>query len=241
MRKKLLPLAGLLLFAACNPFKTEIYEDNLALALAQDSPDSLLMNISLEYVSAGLSEEAANAINGTIVSQAFDLENMDGSLEESAIRYRENLIDEYFAENEGREGMNTWEDRLEGSFSDDWNGKKNYSLSYYSFRGGPHGIMTVSCLVFDTKTGALVSEADLFQEGYEEALKPLLVKAVQVFLEEDDELLPLVDMESVVPNGNFNLSKEGVEWVFQPYEIGPYALGIISPIVSWTDLKPYLL
>ena len=43
-----------------------------------------------------------------------------------------------------------------------------------------------------------------------------------------------------VPNGNFGVSEEGVTWTFNPYEIAPYALGIIDLTVSWADLKPYL-
>ena len=32
----------------------------------------------------------------------------------------------------------------------------------------------------------------------------------------------------------------GIQWVFQPYEAGPYALGIVTASVSWKELKPYL-
>lgn len=243
MKKKLLPLAALLVLAGCHPFKTQVYEDNLAMALEQDSPDSLLMSISLEYVSGGPAQEAVEAINQAIVTQAFDLESIPGGLEETAIQYRENLIDEYLSENQNLSGNEicSWEDQLDGSFGPEWKGWKNYTLSYYNYRGGAHAITTVTCLVFDAKTGALLSEADLFQEGYQKALKPLLDQAIRQYLQEDVELLPLVDMEAVAPNGNFYLGKEGVTWVFQPYEIGPYALGILSPTISWTDLKPYLL
>ena len=48
-------------------------------------------------------------------------------------------------------------------------------------------------------------------------------------------------LDNVVPNGNFFLDKEGITWSYQPYEVGPYALGIVTATLSWDDLKPYLL
>ena len=57
---------------------------------------------------------------------------------------------------------------------------------------------------------------------------------------EDPELLQLVEMEFVVPNGNFSVTTDGMSWIFQPYEVGPYALGIVTAHVSWEELKPYL-
>ena len=237
MIKKLLPLAVLLLAAACHPFKVASYQDDMAMPLAPDSPDSLLMSISLEYLAGGQTP-VREAVNRSVVAQAFDLEDPDTSLEECAIRYRENLIDEYLSED--KVGPGTWEDRLEGLFMPDWKGWKNYTLSYYSYRGGAHGILTVSQLVFDAKTGALLAENDFFREGYREPVSRLLQAAVQKALTYDEELLPLVDPDLVAPNGNFSVDQEGITWVFQPYEIGPYALGLVNATVSWEDLTPYL-
>lgn len=244
--KKRFPLlaAALVLLTACNGFKTQRYEDDLILPLAQDSPDSLFLSIDLEYAAAGLPDEALERINNTLLVQAFDLEDGPGSVEETAIRYRENLIDEYLAENSNPDregGVYTWEDRISGQFTGDFNEWKNYLLSYYSFRGGAHGIQTLSQIVFDTATGATLSETDLFADGYTAPVAALMQEAVRASMEaEAPELLDMVWMESIAPNGNFSVGKQGVEWIFQPYEAGPYALGIITAAVSWEQLKPYL-
>ena len=58
--------------------------------------------------------------------------------------------------------------------------------------------------------------------------------------QEDQELVELVDAELIVPNNNFSVGQDGVQWIFQPYEVGPYALGIVSATLSWKQLKPYL-
>lgn len=244
MRRVLFPAALLaLLLSACNPIKTQAYEDDLVMPLAENSADSLFFVISLEYVTGGAAPEAQEAMNRAILQQAFDLEEPDGSLEEIAVRYRENLIDEYLGENSGvnAAGILTWEDKINGVFTGGCRSWQNYLLSYYSYRGGAHGIQTVSQLVFDEKTGALVAEEDLFADGYKEPVAALLQEAVKRDMEaEDPELLPLVEMESVAPNGNFSVGRGGVQWIFQPYEVGPYALGLVMATVPWDALKPYL-
>lgn len=240
MKKLLLAASALLVLASCSRFKTQVYEDDLALPLSEQSADSLHMVISLEYVTGGLKPEAMEAINAALAAQAFDLEEPSGTLEECAVSYRENLIDLYLNENEGKEGLCTWEDQIEGAFLADWNGKKNYTLSYYSFRGGAHGIMTVSNLVFDPATGAPVTEQDLFREGYREPVAALMQESLSQALSADEEFREMVNMDMVVPNGNFSTDAEGMTWVFQPYEVGPYALGLITTSVSWEALKPYL-
>ena len=239
----LLALAALFL-TACDSLRTQTYQDNLEMPLAENSADSLFFDISLEYAvgGRGLSDEALDAMNAVIGMQALDLDEMEGSLEENAVQYRESLIEEYLAEN-GEGGLDplTWEDRINGVFTGRCKHWENYLLSYYSYRGGAHGIQTVSQLVFSRKTGELLTEDALFKPGYEAPVARLLREAVEKgMLAEDAELLPLVEMESVVPNGNFSIGDAGVQWIFQPYEAGPYALGLVMGTVSWNKLKPYL-
>ena len=236
--KKIFPLlaAALLALQACDGLQTARYEDDLALPREEESADTLLLSIDLEYVTKGPSEEAVEQMNSVILTQAFDLEDGPGTVEETAVRYRENLIDEYLTESRF-----TWEDRISGLFTEKYKGWRNYLLTYYSFRGGAHGIQTLSQIVFDAKTGAVLGEGDFFSEGYQEPVAQLLRKAVrETMTSEAPELLELVQMDAIGPNGNFSVGKDGMEWVFQPYEAGPYALGIISATLDWESLKPYL-
>ncbi|MBE6253345.1 MAG: DUF3298 domain-containing protein [Bacteroidales bacterium] len=242
MRKLFAFASALLVLAACDMVRTETYQDDLIMPLEEGQADSLFFSASVEYIVTGMKVEVRQKINSAIVTQAFDLENSEGSLEEVAIRYRENLIDEYMNENAVLEnGIRTWEDRISGNFQPRYKDYRNYQISYYSFRGGAHGIQTLSNIVFDNKTGDVVREQDLFTPGYEEPVAQLLRLAVKTSMEEEDpELMQLVQLELVVPNGNFCVREDGVEWLFQPYEVGPYALGIVSATLSWEELKPFL-
>ena len=156
MKKTALFASALLLAAACNTFKTQIYEDDLVMPLAEGQEDSLFYAVSVEYATGGMLIPAMEAMNQTIVQQAFDLEGQQGTLEEVAVAYRENLIDEYITENgnpEEERGVLTWEDKVNGTFTTTYKNWRNYLVTYYSFRGGAHGVQTVSQLVFDKKTG----------------------------------------------------------------------------------------
>jgi hypothetical protein len=245
MKKTALFASALLIAAACNTFRTQIYEDDLVMPLADGQEDSLFYATSLEYATGGMLIPAMEKMNRAIVQQAFDLEGVEeGTLEEVASAYRENLIDEYITENgtpEEEMGVLTWEDKINGVFTTTYKNWRNYTLSYYNFRGGAHGIQTVSQLVFDKKTGEQLEEAQLFADGYAQPVALLMQAAVKADMEaEDPELVQLVEMDSVVPNGNFSVGTSGVQWIFQPYEVGPYALGIVTALVSWEELKPYL-
>ena len=242
MKRAFILLSALLLLASCDMVRTETYQDDLVMPLEDGQQDSLFFSVSIEYVVTGMKVEVRQNINNAIVAQAFDLEGGSGTLEETAIRYRENLIDEYMNENAVLEnGVRSWEDRLSGSFQEKYKNYRNYLVSYYSFRGGAHGIQTLSNIVFDAKTGEQVQEADLFAPGYEAPVAQLLRLAVQSSMEEEDpELMQLVQLEQVVPNGNFSVGENGMEWFYQPYEVGPYALGIVSASLSWEELKPFL-
>ncbi len=242
MKRLLLFVSALLLLASCDMMRTETYQDDLVMPLEEGQADSLFFSVSIEYVVTGMKVEVRQNINKIIVSQVFDLEGVEGTLEETAFRYRENLIDEYMNENAVLEnGVRSWEDRVGGAFQKKYKNYLNYLVSYYSFRGGAHGIQTLSNIVFDAKTGEQVHEADLFTPGYEAPVTQLLRLAVKSSMEEEDpEFMQLVNLEQVVPNGNFSVHEDGVEWLFQPYEVGPYALGIVSATLSWEELKPFM-
>lgn len=243
--KKLVPLfAALLLVCACDGFRTSTYQDEIVMALDGSPNDSLFYKLSLEYVSAGMLIPAMEKMNAAIVMQAFDLDHMNGTMEEIASTYRENLIDEYITENGDLAGtmpVLTWEDSITGEFSSTYKNWRNYTITYYCYRGGAHGFTTFNQIVFDRKTGDVLKETDIFADGYAQPVAELMRARVKADLEaEDPEILDFLEMDYVQPNTNFSVSSAGVQWIFQPDDILPHAFGMLSVTVPWEDLKPYL-
>ena len=242
--KKLLTLLAVLVLATGCQLKTTTYSDEQAMPLSEGQNDSLIMSVSIEYPVRGTSEEILAKFENGILSTAFDMEELPSTVEETATRYEDNLKDEYFNEYEGNEsdsGVRTWEDRINGYFSGGKGRFQSYMVEFYGFRGGAHGINTMTPVVFDRKTGDIVPEEAFFADNYREPVAALIQAHLPEALEGDQEALQAVfEPDLVGPNGNYEVTKDGVTWYYQPYDIGPYYLGVISITVPWKELKPYI-
>ena len=71
----------------------------------------------------------------------------------------------------------------------------------------------------------------------------MCLQALEDYAEEADAAGVEMDdffFSAPYPNGNFSVGKEGITWYFNPYDIAPYALGVIDVTLSWDQLKPLL-
>ena len=243
--KRFLPCAAaLLLVTGCN-LRTTTYSDEQATPLGEGQTDSLLQSVSIEYPVKGAKAEVLAKIEDGILNTVFDMEEIPGSVEETALRYEDNLKDEYFNEYEGLKGTiagtKTWEDHVNGYFSGRYKQFLSYMVEIYSFRGGVHGINTMTPVVFDKNTGDVVPEEAFFADGYREPVAALLQAHLPEALENDKDALAAVFEPGLLgPNGLYEVTKDGVTWYYQPYDIAPYYLGVISISVPWNELKPYV-
>ena len=242
--KKFLILAATALLAGSCGLRTVTYSDEQATPLGEGQTDSLIQSVSIEYPVKGAKEEVLAKIEDGILNAAFDMEELPGTVEETALRYKDNLKDLYFNEYEGLEGeggVRTWEDRVNGYFSGRYKQFLSYMVEFYGFRGGAHGSNTMTPLVFDKNTGDIVPEEAFFADGYREPVAALLKAHLPEALEGDEEALEDVfGAEELAPNGLYEVTRDGVTWYYQPYDIAPYYLGVISITVPWNELKPYI-
>jgi hypothetical protein len=242
--KKLLILAALAVLATGCQLKTSTYCDEQAMPLAEGQADSLLLSVSIEHPVGGAAEEILGKIDKGILATAFDMEELPGTVEETATRYEDNLKDEYFNEYEGAEvdnSVRTWEDHVNGYFSGRYGRYLSYMVEYYGFRGGAHGSNTMTPVVFDRKTGDVIPEEAFFADGYRDPVSALLQAHLPEALDGDEEALAAVfEPTLLAPNGLYEVTKDGITWYYQPYDIAPYYLGVISISVPWKELKPYI-
>lgn len=245
MKKLLILTAAAVLAAGCKSLKTNTFTDEQAMPLVEGQADSLALSVSLEYPVGGASEEVLQRITRGILSTAFDLEEEPTTVEETATRYEDNLKDEYFNENElggaATREARSWEDNINGYFSGKYGNYLSYMVEYSGYRGGVHGISTMTPVVFDRKTGETVPEDRFFADGYLAPVAALIQAHLPEALEGDPESLSaLFEPDLVGPNGSYELTRDGVTWYYQPYEIAPYYLGVISVPVPWKELKPWV-
>jgi len=110
-------------------------------------------------------------------------------------------------------------------------------LNLYQYLGGAHGIGTVSCLSFDTRTGKPRNPLSLFDNP--DSLARL---NRQFFLEtapEQAEHLFMPVGELPLPE-NMLLDSAGLHIFYDPYEIAPYSSGPTEYTIPLDDLRGLL-
>ena len=116
------------------------------------------------------------------------------------------------------------------------------TIDYYE--GGAHGINQLITFNFDIATGKQITLADLFAPGYETELKNTLLKALKSktglnSMNDLKEAGYLYSMD-IFPSENFILNDETITFVYNPYEIAPYAVGSIELIITYSEVSKIL-
>ena len=115
---------------------------------------------------------------------------------------------------------------------------------YYGF-GAAHGQHGISVINIDLKTGNQLKLKDVLVDNYKSALKAL---GKRKFLEQNgnDEGWFLEDGQPFELPEVFSITRKGITFTYQVYEIGPYAAGAPEVFLSIKDLgsllkvNPYL-
>jgi hypothetical protein len=107
-------------------------------------------------------------------------------------------------------------------------------LFYESFMyGAAHGIAGVTSLNFDLQTGSKVGLKDVFVQGYERKIFPIVKR--NLFKDYGSE-----GWEDFKLTDNVSIGKNGVSFNYKQYEIGSYAMGAPSVLVKWSEIKELL-
>jgi len=125
-----------------------------------------------------------------------------------------------------------------------------YGIERYIYMGGAHGLETRNFYNFDLKTGKIITEKDLFKANFESELAKLIkARIMEESKEYKDEKNsePITDLEdtdfwtdSIKSNGNFYITDESINYVFNPYEIAPYYMGQTEVTLPFSRLKSLL-
>ena len=131
------------------------------------------------------------------------------------------------------------------------NDKKIYSygIDRYVYMGGAHGLSNRTYFNFNLETGNLITEKDIFTDNSRGAISDLIKVRI---IEESKETYetgtpPIRDLDdtdfwtdSIKPNGNFYITDESINYVFNPYEIAPYYIGQTEVTLPFERIKKFL-
>lgn len=112
-----------------------------------------------------------------------------------------------------------------------------------NYLGGAHGAYNVTYTNFDMRTGNVLYVKDIFTPGSDKKLNKLIEQGIRKHLEmkpgetlQDGGLFE----NTVSANENFAITKEGIEFLYNQYEIAPYAFGVIEVKLSYKELDDIL-
>ncbi len=115
------------------------------------------------------------------------------------------------------------------------------SIEFFSFAysGGVHGLEAYGHLVYDKQKNAIITEEDLFAEKNWGDFEEVFTKQVEATLKKEYKELIGDDgfFSEAKPNNNFYLTDKSIIYRFNPYEIGPYAMGTPTLEIPYDMLK----
>ncbi|PIY09528.1 MAG: hypothetical protein COZ18_07920 [Flexibacter sp. CG_4_10_14_3_um_filter_32_15] len=123
-------------------------------------------------------------------------------------------------------------------FNDDY--FATIAFSNYQYLGGAHGMFGKTYLVIDTKNGKEIKLNDIFDKNALATLDKRMIKKAYSYTGFENAI-SLQDagylVDKIEATDNFSLSAKGITFVYQPYEIAPYAAGMPSFLFTWEELK----
>jgi hypothetical protein len=134
------------------------------------------------------------------------------------------------------ESSQIWEAQIDGEVLFQSPEITTISLTSYINTGGAHGILNISFLNFNSRTGKRISNKNLFSdiEGFRTLAKTYFKKAIK----EDDVIFNQDKFE--LPT-NIGYSEDGLVLLYNTYEIAPYSTGIIEFAIPFKNIASYLV
>jgi len=259
MNHKILIFALISIFLACCgskdenkiEFETVTVEKVVNLSNEELSPTC---SVSLKVSSAkeDTGGQAAKEINNYLVNRLFDLQDI--SMKTAAERFTENYTTTYkknmlplYNQDRADSTRRAWYQYHYIINTETQPGSKGtvvYLVTLDYYEGGAHGINQLLTMNFDTKTGKRLTLADIFVAGYEQPLTGKLLKALKEkvgvnSLSALKEKGYLYSME-MFPSENFILGEETITFIYNPYEIAPYAQGTTELTFSYDDVEDFI-
>lgn len=121
-----------------------------------------------------------------------------------------------------------------------------YEVNSYVYLGGAHGSTYNYSFNISRESGSKVT--GIVKPESLEKMQPLLRAGVLSYFREFDSEVNednlqsylLLEGETIPLPGCIYLSDKGVNFVYQQYEIAPYAAGLVSFTIPTADIRPYL-
>ena len=255
MRKNIILLIitvfSVIFLFSCKKQTVQVTENNYEIRQFLN-PDTTLgaINISIEteIPTYFKSDIVLDSIRKTIIKTLYGDNYISVATDSLAKKYADELVNEYISNNEPliKEIKNKVDFRFDNEFALQGfsllSDKKlfSYGISRYIYMGGIHSLNTRTFFNFDLKTGKVLTEADIFKDSTDAELSELIKLRIIEQSKEDSTLEVITNLEdteywvdAIKPNGNFYITENSINYVFNPYEIAPFALGETEVVLPY--------
>lgn len=259
MKKSFTILLAAIFLVACQSetkLETEQYSAEKTVYLTEQQTDSLHMSFEIEMPTMLEVDSVLPLIQHNLLRNLLGENYADMETPEAMANYMSVYETEYLSNNTQmrQEMIDNGDEDILPAFCEEQilsgrvlsvvSGIMSYSMEQYVYTGGAHGISNRFYFNYCLKTGKLLHDSDLFVDDATEILMQLLreqLVAQTDELQQVDELYTsYYYVDRIVPNNNFYLSEEGITYVFNPYEIAPYAYGATEIFIPKEQLLPIL-
>lgn len=118
------------------------------------------------------------------------------------------------------------------------------NISEYAYTGGAHGMLQNTIVNIDKESGEILALEDLMPGGSEKKLSEIITYHVakKMGLDESTSLRKAGFFNKTLPPAsNFVVTPYGLLFVYNPYEVAPYSMGIITVFIPEKELKDVLI
>lgn len=235
----------------------------------QDDTTSPACKITIDYsylAESGTTDTIAQRINRSVQANTLGREYTRMAPEVAVDSFKNAYIANYrrdvneFYQEDIKNGtpkneLPTWynyEYGLTTRFSDGREGILNFIAETFEYTGGAHPNSWNLWMNFEKKTGKLLTLKDVFMTGSEKPMSGMLLKELITEMAarlEDNSITSLEGLQNAgilnstniyVPD-NFLLKKDEVSFLYNKYDIAPYAIGVITLSLPYTSVEKYMI
>lgn len=256
--KRILLLTGIVaLLASCSMGSEDSLHFNkvqadkiVALSNDNNSP-SCRVHLELDYATPD-NGHRAEIVNNAIQHRLLDMEELemkqaaDSFANLYTTNYKKNFLPLYNQDRADTTKRSWYEYHyiITTDVNSGHNGASVYHINLDYYEGGAHSINQHLTMNFAKDTGRQLSLSDVFAPGYEHKLNEVLLKALlektaSKNLSELHDKGYLYSMD-MFPSENFILGDDTITFIYNPYEIAPYAAGFTELTIAYSALDDIL-
>ena len=216
------------------------------------------LTINFAYAAKSSDNKLKDSLNTYFLSACFGDKYISMTPEEAVEKYTEKYVEDYRKDLESMYKKDE-QDKEDGASMEAWYSYYKginrhiqlylkhllvYRIEYNEYTGGAHGIYMTTFLNMDLRTLAPIRLDDLFVSDYKEALTDLLWNQLmadnKVTARQELEDMGYATTGELAPTENFYLSKEGITFFYNVYDIAPYVMGPVKITLPYEMLQHLL-